>query len=705
MAQLLKNNAFSTLALPLASGATSMTLVDASGFPSPTGGDYFLATLVGYGTNGAENAWEIVRCTARASNTLTVVRAQEGTADASWSAATQVQMRLTAGSMATKADLASPAFTGTVNGITKAMVGLSNADNTADTAKPVSTAQQAALDLKANLAGPAFTGAPTAPTAATGTNTTQVATTAFVNAEIASDAAPIAHVGSGGAAHANAVASGAAGFMTGADKAKLDGVAAGANNYSHPANHPPSIITQDASNRFVTDAEKSAWNAKQAALVSGTNIKSINGSSVLGSGNIDIAGGITDAPSDGKQYARKDAAWAEVSGLSVGDFMTTMRALSAPDWLAPDGSAYLQASYPELFSLLGLAANDMFAAKLTVPSAPSSTITLSKWSADGKYLGFASTGSPYLWVYSRSGTTLTKLPNPSPTPAGAGNDCAFDGAGAFVALAHNASPYISVYQISGSSVTKIADPATLPTGNGNGCSWDDSGTFLAVAHEASPFITVYERSGTTLTKLPNPASLPPAACKACQWDASGKYLVVAHTNSPFITVYERSGTTLTKLPNPASLPEGNGNGAACDASGTLFSVAIGVSPYIVTYRREGSTLSRLANPATLPAGVPVSCSWTREGRLLGVAHSNTPFVTVYERASSTLTKIANPASLPATSTRGCAFASNGAFLAVTSPSSPYAEVYRNSNYDTATSFVVPSYAAPAVAPAYMKAKP
>lgn len=37
--------------------------------------------------------------------------------------------------------------------------------------------------------------------------------------------APLTHVGAGGTAHANAVASGAAGFMTGADKAKLDGLA------------------------------------------------------------------------------------------------------------------------------------------------------------------------------------------------------------------------------------------------------------------------------------------------------------------------------------------------------------------------------------------------------------------------------------------------------------------------------------------------
>ena len=38
------------------------------------------------------------------------------------------------------------------------------------------------------------------------------------------------------------------------------------SNYTHPTNHPPSVITQDASNRFVTDVEKTAWNAKQGAL-------------------------------------------------------------------------------------------------------------------------------------------------------------------------------------------------------------------------------------------------------------------------------------------------------------------------------------------------------------------------------------------------------------------------------------------------------
>jgi len=52
-----------------------------------------------------------------------------------------------------------------VAGITATMVGLGNVTNTSDSAKPVSTAQQTALDLKANLASPTFTGTVVLPAA------------------------------------------------------------------------------------------------------------------------------------------------------------------------------------------------------------------------------------------------------------------------------------------------------------------------------------------------------------------------------------------------------------------------------------------------------------------------------------------------------------------------------------------------------------
>jgi len=52
------------------------------------------------------------------------------------------------------------------------------------------------ITSKANLASPTFTGTPAAPTAAQGTNTTQIATTAFVNAEITADTANLAPLAS-----------------------------------------------------------------------------------------------------------------------------------------------------------------------------------------------------------------------------------------------------------------------------------------------------------------------------------------------------------------------------------------------------------------------------------------------------------------------------------------------------------------------------
>ena len=72
------------------------------------------------------------------------------------------------------------------------------------------------------------------------------------------------------------------------EKSKLAGIATGANNYTHPANHPPSIITQDASNRFVTDAEKTAWNGKLDASQKGVSngVASLDGTGKVPSGQL-----------------------------------------------------------------------------------------------------------------------------------------------------------------------------------------------------------------------------------------------------------------------------------------------------------------------------------------------------------------------------------------------------------------------------------
>jgi len=94
------------------------------------------------------------------------------------------QLLTTKYALATNGTLNSPTITGTITGVTKAMVGLGNVDNTSDANKPISTATQTALNLKANVQDASFLGIPVAPTATAGTNTAQLATTAFVGTAI-----------------------------------------------------------------------------------------------------------------------------------------------------------------------------------------------------------------------------------------------------------------------------------------------------------------------------------------------------------------------------------------------------------------------------------------------------------------------------------------------------------------------------------------
>lgn len=72
------------------------------------------------------------------------------------------------------APLNSPTFTGAVSGISKSMVGLGDVDNTSDADKPVSSATQSALNLKASLAGATFTGAVVVPSGSGNFNTLNV---------------------------------------------------------------------------------------------------------------------------------------------------------------------------------------------------------------------------------------------------------------------------------------------------------------------------------------------------------------------------------------------------------------------------------------------------------------------------------------------------------------------------------------------------
>jgi hypothetical protein len=134
------NNAVSLLAASINASATSLSISadDAARFPTPTGGDWFPLTLF-----DEAGAMEIMRCTARASAVLTVVRGQEGTAAVSWSAGAGVELRATAASMAALSapGAASIAFAPAGSIVaTNAQAAIEEVGATADAAAPLAGA-------------------------------------------------------------------------------------------------------------------------------------------------------------------------------------------------------------------------------------------------------------------------------------------------------------------------------------------------------------------------------------------------------------------------------------------------------------------------------------------------------------------------------------------------------------------------------------
>ena len=90
------NNAASALAGNILSSATSLSVTTGQGalFPSLSGSDYFYCTLA-----NTAGTVEIVKVTARSSDTFTIVRAQDNTTAANWSLGDKVELRLVAASL------------------------------------------------------------------------------------------------------------------------------------------------------------------------------------------------------------------------------------------------------------------------------------------------------------------------------------------------------------------------------------------------------------------------------------------------------------------------------------------------------------------------------------------------------------------------------------------------------------------------------
>jgi hypothetical protein len=93
---LFANNANTTLASSLTTGATSMSVTSATGFPSPTGVQYFYCTLADAAT---QTTIEIVKVTSVTGTTFAITRGQDGTTGTAFAAGAVVSLRLVRASL------------------------------------------------------------------------------------------------------------------------------------------------------------------------------------------------------------------------------------------------------------------------------------------------------------------------------------------------------------------------------------------------------------------------------------------------------------------------------------------------------------------------------------------------------------------------------------------------------------------------------
>ena len=151
------------------------------------------------------------------------------------------------------------------------------------------------------------------------------------------DAAPLSHVGSGGTAHSNVVAAGAAGFMTGTDKTKLDGIAAGAQ-----VNTVSSVFGRTGAVTAATNDYTFAQIGSTPTTLSGygiTDAPTVTGSGALGTWGISITGnagaastvtwsGITSKPTTVGGYGITDAI-TTAGGQTIAGNLTVSNTLTA----------------------------------------------------------------------------------------------------------------------------------------------------------------------------------------------------------------------------------------------------------------------------------------------------------------------------------------------------------------------------------------
>lgn len=355
-----------------------------------------------------------------------------------------------------------------------------------------------------------------------------------------------------------------------------------------------------------------------------------------------------------------------VQAFIPGDVLYSNRALATPDWLPCDGSIYLQASYPALFSALGLLPNNL--GNWSQATLPALTNWCSVAYGNGVFVAISGTAGTNTSIAATStdGITWTQRVLPAST---CWSSITF-GNGVFVAVAgaQGYSTNIAATSADGINWTQRA----LPNGNWSSVTYGN-GTFVAVCcNNTSVAATSADGIAWTQRALPNND----------QWWSvtygNGLFVAVSQSSSNYATSPDGIAWTQRTLPfsGSYSITYGNGLFVAVRGGSTAYAITSGdgikwassILPeagnwYAITY---GNGVFVAVGGTNLAATSPDGVTWTKRF-------------------------------LPNSSYWSCVCAGNGLFAALSGGaggSSSVAALLNPITYSQATQFATPNLAVP-----------
>lgn len=280
------------------------------------------------------------------------------------------------------------------------------------------------------------------------------------------------------------------------------------------------------------------------------------------------------------------------------------------------------------------------------------------------YIAYGGNYAPYLWVYKRSGNSLTLLSTSSFSvqPTGTVNACTWSHDGTKLVVCMGSSPFFHIYNRSGDTFTKVSNPTTILPNQATKASWNQDDSILAISHNSTPFVTIYNRVGDVYTKVANPAVLPSGNAVTVAWNNTGSSLAVGCQTAPnFLTTYNFSGTATYTAISTSSYgiwPLASLNDIAWSPDDTQLSLALVASPYFRSFYRVGDTFFATTGTSN-PLAQAHAIAWNSSTSVaLGNVFSSNVggggqnFAIYNLSGTSTFTKIANPSIIPNATVNG-----------------------------------------------------